>query len=110
MSEPVNVDVVIRPAEASDIDSLAALMTELGYPTRSSEMQMRWEIIAKDPSYRTFVAVYGGKVCGMVGTFSYYSFQHNNPGGRILSLVVLEASRGRGVGRRLVAAAEHDFA
>lgn len=110
MSNSPDVDVVIRSAEASDIDSLAALMTELGYPTRSSEMQMRWEIIAKDPRYRTFVAVYGGKVCGMIGTFSYYSFEYNNPGGRILALVVFEAARGHGIGRRLIAAAEHDFA
>jgi GNAT superfamily N-acetyltransferase len=110
MSETVNAEVVVRLAEASDLEALALLMTDLGYPTRTSEMQMRWEIIAKDPQYRTFVAVYDGKVCGMIGTFSFYTYEHNNAGGRILALVVAKEARGRGIGRRLIAAAENDFA
>ena len=52
------------------------------------------------------MAVRDGKVCGMIGTFAYYSFVHNDPCGRIVALVVRKDSRRLGVGRRLVAAVE----
>jgi len=58
-------------------------MCELGYETTKSEMQMRMERIATDERYRTFVAVRDGKVCGMIGTLTYPSFEHNDPSGRI---------------------------
>src|SRR6266404_5899560 len=110
MTERYDVDVAIRRAEMSDAAALADLMTQLGYPTRASEMEMRMETIRSDKNYATFVAVSGGKVCGMIGTFTCYSYEHNNPGGRILALVVSEKVRGKGVGRALIAAAEADFA
>jgi GNAT superfamily N-acetyltransferase len=110
MSDEQDADLAIRTAELGDLDALAALMTELGYPTRSSEMKMRMEAIAADPRYRTFVAVKDLEVCGMIGTFCNYSYEHNDPGGRIIALVVSKNRRGRGIGRRLIAAAENDFA
>lgn len=110
MPDPKDVDVTIRAAEAADIDALADLMTQLDYETRASEMQMRMEAILADKHYVTFVAVSKGKVCGMIGTFTCYSYEHNSPSGRILVLVVSEKMRGRGVGHALVAAAEKDLA
>jgi len=110
MADPKDVDVTVRAAEAADIEALAELMTQLGYETRASEMQMRMEAIRGDKHYATLVAVSKGKVCGMIGTFTCYSYEHNSPGGRILALVVSEKMRGRGVGRALVAAAEKDLA
>jgi hypothetical protein len=65
---------------------LAQLMCELGYETTKSEMQMWLGRIATDQRYRTFVAVRDGKVCGMIGTFAYYGFVHNDASGRILAL------------------------
>ena len=109
MSEGGDADLSVRAAELADAETLAGLMTELGYDTRSSEMKMRLETIAQDSRYRTFVAVREGKVCGMIGTFCYYGYEHNDPGGRIIALVVSEEARGAGIGRRLVAVAEHDF-
>jgi ribosomal protein S18 acetylase RimI-like enzyme len=105
----VTVDSAIRAAEGSDAAALAALMCELGYETSTSEMQMRLKKVAGNPQYRTFVAVKEGKVCGMIGTFTLYSYEHNDLGGRILALVVAKDSQRSGIGRRLVAAAEHDF-
>jgi ribosomal protein S18 acetylase RimI-like enzyme len=105
-----NSSVTIRAVEQPDAGSLAELMTQLGYPTRLSEMQMRLEAVAGDARYRTFVAIDGGRVCGMIGTFALCSYEHNDPGGRILALIVDDAARRRGVGRRLVRAAENDFA
>src|SRR5207253_5824492 len=110
MPDSKDVDVMIRAAEAADVEELADLMTQLGYETRASEMQMRMEAIGSDKNYATFVAVSKGKVCGMIGTFTCYSYEHNSPGGRILALVVSDKMRGRGVGHALIAAAETDLA
>ena len=71
---------------------------------------MRMERIAADGCYRTFVAVLDGKVCGMIGTLTCPSYEHNNPGGRILALATLGTMRRRGIGRALIARAEKDFA
>jgi len=71
---------------------------------------MRMERIATDECYRTFVAVLDGKVCGMIGTLTYPSYEHNDPPGRILALAILSTMRRRGIGRALIAAAEKDFA
>ena len=94
----------------NDAAALAQLMCELGYETTKSEMQMRMERIAADDCYRTFVAVLVGKVCGMIGTLTCPSYEHNEPGGRILALVTSSAARRRGIGRALMEAAEKDFA
>jgi GNAT superfamily N-acetyltransferase len=105
----VIVDLAIRTAETNDAAALAELMCELGYETNTLEMRMRLEKIAGDVRYRTFVAVEQGKVRGMIGTFAYHSYEHNDLGGRILALVVAKDSRRNGLGRRLIEAAEHDF-
>ena len=110
MSETKDVDVTIRAAEAADAEALADLMTQLGYETRASEMQMRMEAIRANKNYATFVAISKGKVCGMIGTFTCYTYEHNSPSARILALVVSEKMRGRGVGRALIDAAEKDLA
>ena len=102
--------LTIRVAEMNDAAALAQLMCELGYETTKSEMQTRMERIAADERYRTFVAVDGGNVCGIIGTVTSPSYEHNDPGGRILALATLSTMRRRGIGRALIATAEKDFA
>jgi GNAT superfamily N-acetyltransferase len=106
MPDAKDVDVAIRPAEAADVEALADLMTQLGYETRASEMQMRMEAIFTNNNYATFVAVCKGKVCGMIGTFTRYTYEHNSPSTMILALVVSKEMRGRDLGHALIAAAE----
>jgi GNAT superfamily N-acetyltransferase len=110
MPEPKDVDVTVRAVESTDIEALADLITQLGYETRASEMEMRMEAILANKNYATFVAVSKGKVCGMVGTFTCYTYEHNSRSARILALVVSKEVRGRGVGQALIAAAEKDLA
>ena len=57
MPDSNDVDLTIRAAEAADAEALADLMTQLGYETRTSEMQMRMEAILSNKNYATFVAV-----------------------------------------------------
>jgi ribosomal protein S18 acetylase RimI-like enzyme len=100
----------IRDAELNDAAELAVLMRELGYETKRAEMEARLKLILSNPAYKTFVAIMDGCVCGMIGTLTYPSYEHNNPGARILALVTLSAVRRRGIGRALIATAEKDLA
>ena len=104
------IDVTIRVAEITDATALAQLMCGLGHETTKSEMQMRLGRIATDDRFRTFVAVRDGKVCGMIGTLTSLSYEHNDLGGRILALAVFRTMRRRGIGSALIATAEKDFA
>src|SRR5947208_16020898 len=110
MPDSKDVDVMIRAAEAADVEELADLMRQLGYETRASEMQMRMEAICANKNYATFVAVSKGKVCGMVGTFTCYSYENNSLSGRILALVVSAKMRGRCVGHARITVVEKDLA
>ncbi len=100
----------IRDAELNDAAELAVLMRELGYETQRPEMESRLKLILSNPAYKTFVAIMDGCVCGMIGTLTYPSYEHNDPSGRILALVTLSAARRRGIGRALIATADKDFA
>ena len=100
----------IRDAELNDAPELAVLMCELGYETKRTEMETRLELILLNPAYKTFVAIMDGSVCGMIGTLTYPSYEHNDASGRILALVTSGALRRRGIGRALIATAEKDFA
>lgn len=102
-------ELTIRAAEMNDAAALAQLMCELGYETTGPEMQIRLERIITDERYRTFVAVGAGKVCGMIGTLTYSSIEHNDVSGRIVALVILRTMRRRGIGSALIAIAEKDF-
>jgi ribosomal protein S18 acetylase RimI-like enzyme len=100
----------IRDAELNDAAELAVLMRELGYETQRPEMEARLKLVLSNSAYKTFVAIMDGCVCGMIGTLTYPSYEHNDPSGRILALVTLSPARRRGVGRALIATAEKDFA
>jgi ribosomal protein S18 acetylase RimI-like enzyme len=100
----------IRDASLSDAPALASLMCELGYETTTVEMRQRLKSILPDSRYRTFVAEIDHQVCGMIGTLTHVSHEHNDLSGRIVALVVSEKQRRSGIGRALVAAAEKDFA
>jgi ribosomal protein S18 acetylase RimI-like enzyme len=99
-----------RDAELNDAPELAVLMGQLGYETDCTEMETRLELILSNPAYKTFVAIMDGCVCGMIGTLTCPSYEHNDLSGRILALVTSRATRRRGIGRALMATAEKDFA
>ena len=106
----LDANVRIRPAKLSDAPELAALMCELGYETASDEMSVRLKSILRDAHYRTFVAKIGKELCGMIGTLTHMSHEHNDLSGKIIALVVSKKQRRSGIGRALIAAAERDFA
>jgi GNAT superfamily N-acetyltransferase len=100
------MDIHIRAAVEADAPALAALMTELGYPATPEQLRRRMARIAGNHDYATLVAEVDGEVVGMMGMQRGWAYEHDRPLVRILALVVSERMRGRGVGARLVAAAE----
>jgi len=104
------VSLTIRDAKLSDAPALAALMCELGYETSNVEKHSRLQAILRNASYTTIVAEIDNKLCGMIGTLTHASHEHNDPSGKIIALVVSRRQRRSGVGRALIAAAENDFA
>ncbi len=99
-------DISIRPFAEGDLLAVASLVTALGYPTTSHQMRVRMDRIAGHPDHATFVAVADGRVVGLTGAYVTPSYEHDEPTGRLTAVVVSEAARGLGIGRRLIAAAE----
>ncbi len=99
-------DFKIRAVAKGDIEALAVLMTEVGYPTSVDEMGRRLEEISADPSYDTLIAEQDGRVLGVAGLHLERFYEKNEPCARIMAFVVGSEHRGRGVGRALISAAE----
>lgn len=69
-------------------------------------MPARLARLASDGQAQAFVAVARGEVVGMATVHLRYTLNHQSPIAQLTLLVVDEANRTRGVGRRLVSAAE----
>jgi GNAT superfamily N-acetyltransferase len=98
--------VTIRNAEVDDAAAVAQLMAQLGYPTTGAAMANRLTRLGSHPDYQTFVAEIGNTVVGLVGVYLGHALEFNQPYGRLTGLVVDEAHRGQGIGRRLLNRAE----
>lgn len=99
-------ELLIRPANGDDARALAALMTELGYPTTEEDMRERFRTIEREAHYKTFIADYRGEVVGMAGALQSYYFELNGSYVRLVALVTKETYRNKGVGKALVEAVE----
>ena len=87
-----DVEVTIRHAQSGDAAALAQLMCKLDYETTRAEMRQRLRSISSDARYSTIVAEINGVVCGMIGTLTHASYEHNDPSGKIIALVVSRQS------------------
>ncbi len=58
--------LMVREASREDLEDLARLMTELGYPSSTEDMSQRFEEISTDPSHCVLVAEQRGLVLGTV--------------------------------------------
>lgn len=94
--------VTLRPAEAADIDALLRIETDAFPGDRLERRHFRHAI--RSPSITMLVAREAGEVCGYVLT----EFRRGARVGRISSLAVAQQQVGRGLGRRLLDAAEAD--
>jgi GNAT superfamily N-acetyltransferase len=103
MVDGVTEELVIRRAGTSDTEALAELAGELGYPTEPAAMARRLASLPIQDD--VWVAVVDGSVAGWAHCTVRRSLVVE-PHVEVMGLVVGEAWRGRGVGRRLMSAAE----
>ena len=96
----------VRPATPEDTHALAALMTQLGYPTDPDAMRARMERIASRADYVTFVAEAEGVVVGMAGAMRGWAHYQDEPYARLQALVVDPGHQRHGTGAALVRAVE----
>jgi GNAT superfamily N-acetyltransferase len=99
-------NLLIRDYITTDLESIAILTTELGYPTTISEMEARLEEISKNPNCRTIVAEQDAQIIGYMGLLKSNSWEQNKCFVRIQALVVKSEYRKFGVGKSLIAYAE----
>ena len=100
-------EMSIRRACESDADALALLVGELGYPTEASTARERLNDVTQAGDC-VLVALHSSKVIALA-LLHRTRFLHRPTDGRISTLVVSEDYRGRGIGARLVEAAESVF-
>ncbi len=99
----------IRLATLGDAESIAGLVSALGYSCTGDRMRARLEALAVDRGHATFVAIIDETVAGMIGAFVCRIYEEDAPVGRIIALSVACEYRGQGLGRSLVQAAERWF-
>jgi GNAT superfamily N-acetyltransferase len=99
-------DVAVRRATAADAATAAALSGQFGYPATSESIGRRLAAIIDDPDAAVLVAeARGGAVVGWVHVRTLQLLQRDACA-EIGGLVVDEGWRRRGIGGRLMAAAE----
>ena len=95
-------DCSIREAKLTDAPTIARLVTQLGYPTSSIQMEKRLQILLAHSDYITLVAEVSGSVVGLVGVYLGHAIEFSTTYGRLTGLVVDEKWRGRGIGKMLM--------
>ena len=73
-------------------------------PSTPKQVGSRLRRLAGSGSDRVLVAVLEGRIVGLAGVHVAWMVHADNPTARLMSLVVDEGCRGKGIGRRLVEA------
>jgi ribosomal protein S18 acetylase RimI-like enzyme len=95
----------LRQMRAEDTAAVARLTTQLGYPATEDAIRRRYDLIKDRWDARIFVAQHENLIVGWVHVQATYLLECDARA-EIWGLVVAGTSRGTGVGRRLVEAAE----
>ena len=97
---------VIRAPQPADAADIAALMTELGYPSEARDVPQRLETLRGDPASIVWCAELDGRVVGVGTARVFPAINQNGLVAWLTALVVAERVRGRGVGTQIVKVAE----
>lgn len=95
----------LRLATPDDREAMAALLTELGYPTSPDEIPDRMRDMT-GPDNAIMLAELDGAPVGLLSLHAFQAIHARKPVAMIMALVVSPDARGRGVGRALVQFAE----
>jgi len=94
--------LLIRPATAHDAQSIARLLTQLGYPTDAADVPRRLERMRGAERSLVLLAERGGQVVGLATLHILSVLNRPRDVAWLTALVVDEGARGEGVGRALV--------
>jgi GNAT superfamily N-acetyltransferase len=97
---------LIRSPRPDDVDGIAGLLGELGYPSAPASVSQRLAELARQGHIAVFVAEVDGRPVGLATAYIVPAIHVDRPVGVLSALVVQEGHRRRGLGRELVAAAE----
>ncbi|MDQ0229036.1 GNAT family N-acetyltransferase [Metabacillus malikii] len=92
----------IREATSNDVNDLARLMCELGYPTTFEQMKVRFNDIVSTPHHYTLLACIDGKVVAMIGFHTGHLYNMDGMYARIVAFVVDSSYRNLGIGTLLL--------
>lgn len=98
--------MTVRHATLADAGALAPLLSELGYPCSPDEISRRLTAMSSVAGAAVLVAADQACVMGVAAVQHLTVLHSNDPFAQLTLLVVASDARRRGVGRRLVAAAE----
>jgi len=98
------VAIVIRPMQASDIERVADLLTQLGYPSTGAEIARRFDRIEAEKN-ALLVADEDGSASAWIHV-TIHPYLESDATAEIAGLVVADGHRSRGIGKALVDAAE----
>jgi GNAT superfamily N-acetyltransferase len=99
---------VIRDARPDDAPALSGLLEQLGYPTSAAAVERRLERLETSDADRVFVAEEDGAVVGFAAVHVNLAVEYDEPAAKLSAIAVDERHRRRGIGERLVAAAEEE--
>ncbi|MDQ0059829.1 GNAT family N-acetyltransferase [Paenibacillus harenae] len=98
--------ILIRGYRPEDMEAMAALMLDLGYPTNAEQMKARLERLGEANENETLVATIEDKVVGMIGFRKMYYYEADGFVVHINVLVTKNEYQGQGVGKQLIAYTE----
>lgn len=99
-------EISIRDMIIDDFEKLTELIKELGYPSNKNNISERMLKINSNKYYKTLVAEVDNEVVGFIGLCKLYAYECDGDYVRIISLIVSEKYRGKGIGTKLVESGE----
>ena len=99
----------IRSASYKEITQILKLLSELGYPSDKTTIAESLTKYKRSDDYEVLIAEHEGKVVGCISLHVMKLFHAAGNAGRITALVISSESRGKGIGKALVNAADEYF-
>ena len=99
------MDYYIREAQIDDADSIAKLLLQLGYETKSSDvrhMLLATNDVASTTNDEVYVCVFKGDVVAVMSLIFFNYFPSAQKLCRITAIVVDDSLRGSGIGSHLI--------
>ena len=96
------MQIQLRPARDADIGAIRELVRQLGYEPSASALAATFQRLITEPDHRVLVAVDGDTLLGVLTLHWAPLLQYEAQAARIMTLVVDESARGKGVGKLLV--------